>query len=458
MKRAWWSVREPAVVEGFGARLDGQVPMRVSGASLRVAPEAGTKRAWWMPVLRIVRNAFIAAVAMAVIPVATVAVRGDHLARMLYSSSPGIRGRVLVIAEPARAFGVARDPSITPMRVGLALNELQYRRSENGFLAIRPATRYVRPWRTGTLAADMFVGERSGFYDGPANQTILEAVAKGFTPREQAYLKALAEAPIWHEFDLVARAPAVDIVGGQLRIPFDPDALPEQRPLPSYRDNKEMAYAAVSRAAYYMSIGKPREAEQTLRSIISFGFALIDNGTMAMDELIGTVDVGIGRDALRRFYVIEHDPRASLPGLAPLPKGPFQNPLRSSRQGDVAELSPDEVRRQLLARLADPTRPRPERLRAVRELTLSQCTSVRGLLFGQPDEVRDAIEHAKTSLARYPSERAVVELETRLPSAAIVSSSASPVQSLLVSPSVVAGTVLGNPRLGACTLLLTGWE
>ena len=47
---------------------------------------------------------------------------------------------------------------------------------------------------------------------------------KGFSPREMEYLRSLATAPVWREFDLVARAPAVDAIGGQLRVPFAPEA------------------------------------------------------------------------------------------------------------------------------------------------------------------------------------------------------------------------------------------
>lgn len=454
MKRAWWAVREPAVTEGWSAPLDAQVPMRVSGATSRIARHEAARRPWWMPVLRVLRNALVAAVAMAVVPLATAAVRGDHFAKILYDSRSNVRERVRVVAEPVRAFGVARDPSITPMQAGIALNTLQYHRSETWqFVGIRPATHLGRPWRSQKLTPDMFESARPDLYDGPSSRTILEASVKGFTPREQAYLKALAEAPVWRTFDLVARAPAVDIVGGQFRLPFDPGAVAAQRPLPSYKESRELAFAAVSRAAYYMSIGRPREAEQTLRTVISFGFALIDNGTTTLDELIGTVIVGTGRDALRRFYAIEHDPRATLPELAILTKGSFNRASGAPRSG----MTRDEVRRELLARLADPTLPRPERFETVQALTMMQCTSAQELLFGQPDDVRDAIVHANSTLARYPSERALIDLGTRLPSAALVSSSASPVQSLLVSPAIVAGAVLRNPRMGACTLMLTGW-
>lgn len=455
MRRQWFREREPAVADGFGIPRAGQVPMRVSGAVPRVAPQERAGRSWAGSTLRLLRNALIGAVAMAVVPVTVVAVRGDFLAGVLYSSGSNARERVQVAAEPVRAFAVARDPSITPLQAGQALNELQYRRPPSpGFTSIVPAVRPVLPWRVAKLTPDMFRSSRSNLDNGPWSTTILDASVAGFSPRELAYLRELAESPVWQTFDLVARAPAVDMLGGQLRLPFDPDALPEQRPLPAYRVSKELAQAAVARAAYYMAIGQPREAEQVLRSIVSFGFAFIDNGTTTLDELIGTVIVGIGRNALQRFYVIEHDPRASLPKLAAPTKGSFRRVSAVAR----AHPSPDEVRRHLLAELADPTVPRPERFEAVRALSLVQCSSVRGLLFGQDDEVKRAIERSRDALARYPSERALIELQTRMPSVAAISAATSPMQSLFVSPATVAGVVLRNPRMAACTLLLTSGE
>ena len=87
--------------------------------------------------------------------------------------------------------------------------------------------------------------------------------------------------------------------------------MPEQRPLPSFEGSRELAYAAVSRAAYHMALGQRDSAETVLRSIVSFGFAFIDNGTSGLEAVIGSVIVAIGRDALHRFYV---DPARSARG------------------------------------------------------------------------------------------------------------------------------------------------
>jgi hypothetical protein len=451
MNRPWFGLREPAVAEGSGARVSGQVPMVANAGTMRVPDETMSRRSWWAAGVRVVRNAIIAAAMMATVPLAVVGLTGNFMAASLYSATSNTRTRMQAV-QPVRAFGVAADASVTPMQAGLALNALQYRRPPNGeFAVLEPATRPARPWRTHALAPDMFATARPDVYDGPASKSILEAAAKGFSAREQEYVRTLAESPIWNEFDLVARARAVDVVGGQLRLPFAPDALPEERPLPSFKDSKELAYAAVSRAAYYMSVGRTSDAEHALRSIVSFGFTIIDNGTTTLDELIGTVIVGIGRDALQRFYVLEHDPRALLPALAAPHSG---SSVRGASQPARA-MPPATVERLLLARLTNPATPRPERLETVRALSLMSCTNARGLLLGPSAEVTAAIERVRNTVARYPSERALVDLATRLPSLTRVSSASHSWQSVLVSPATVASVVLQNPRMAACTLILT---
>ena len=65
----------------------------------------------------------------------------------------------------------------------------------------------------------------------------------------------------------------------------------------------------VSRAAYHLAIGQRDSAEAVLRSIVSYGFSIADNGTGLIDQLSGRVVVGIGRSALENFYTVTHDPR-----------------------------------------------------------------------------------------------------------------------------------------------------
>jgi hypothetical protein len=263
----------------------------------------------------------------------------------------------------------------------------------------------------------------------------------------------LATAPVWREFDLVARARAVDMIGGQIRTPFGAEARPERRPMPTYKDSKELAYAAVARAAYYMAIGQPDTAEMVLRSIVSYGFAFIDNGTSELDELMGTVIVGIGREALGRFYYIRRDRRWNLQALWQ-PELVFDGSTLPPRK----PMTTDEARRALLLRIEDPAVPLGARFEGLRSLHASSCTNVPELLLGPRADVRAVLQRARNTVARYPSEQALVDLQARTLMPTSDAPSSNPIQSLAVSSATVAGVVLHNPRLASCTRVLTwGW-
>jgi hypothetical protein len=438
----------PNVSGIFGRAPREAAPLAARAPVSPSAPDIVAPRSWWRLGLRLVRNAAIAVAVMTLVPVGLVTWQGDRLARVMYPMN--IAGRAAV-AEPVRSFRLPTDPSITPMQAGIALEALQPARiAVPGFETIPPAVRPVATWRTVALAPDLFPTARPGLYDGPSSLSILEAAAKGFNPREMEYLRSLATAPIWREFDLVARAPAVDAIGGQFGIPFAPEALPEQRPLPSFKGSKELAYAAVSRAAYHMALGQRDSAEAVLRSIVSFGFTFVDNGTSGLEEVIGSVVVAIGRDALQRFYVIQHDPRADSPALA--------RPSRSmaaSFERTVPRTAHD-VQRRLLTNIEDPAVPLGVRYESLRMLSGTSCINVRELLFGPSAETKQVVERARHSLARYPSEVALVELLTRPTYSAPDVSSPNPIRTLAVSSASVAGVVLRNPRLASCTRILTG--
>ncbi|MEO8623212.1 MAG: hypothetical protein ABI625_19200, partial [bacterium] len=295
----------------FGIGEAAQVPAH-RGDYAPSAPEAPTRarRGWLSAAVRLVRNAAIAVLVMTAVPVGIVALNG---ARVWSWRTWGLNTNERVArVELLRPLLIPKDPSITPLQAGLAFSALNPVIASPGFPLLTAPNEPAMSWRTGTLADDMFAGVRPiSLFNGPSSQTILEAVAKGFTPKEMDYLRSLAASPAWREFDLVARAPAVDFIGGRFRIPFAADATVDRMPIPSYK--KEMAYASVSRAAYYMAIGQRDSAETALRAIVSYGFALVDNGTSLMDEMMGTVIIGIGRDALERYYLIAHAAQAARP-------------------------------------------------------------------------------------------------------------------------------------------------
>ena len=429
----------------FGVREEAQLPVPASPAPGLAGAPVRARRSWLAIALRIGRDALIAVALMTTVPIGIVAVTGNRV--WVYASwNTNVRARIAQSAG-ARPLALPKDPSITPMQAGLAFNALQEKVEAKGFPMIEPAVRPEASWEHAIITPDMFRTAQPTVYHGPNSQAILEAVAKGFTPKEMAYLKTLATAPVWKNFDLVARAPAVDFIGGRFKVPFGAGVTAPDLPIIRFKDVREIAYAATSRAAYHMALGQRDSAETILRSVLSFGYALVDNGTSMIDELIGTVIVGAGRDALQRFYVITSDPRASSPALMPPPRV-------DGKAGPAITRANEEERRRLIALSQDPKAFPGERYEALRMLSLSACTNVRELMFGPRIEVTNAYRAASTGLARTPAERALVELISREPKLARYPITYGPVTGMAMSAAAVAGTVLHNPRLETCTLII----
>ena len=440
----------PAGAAGvFGVREDAQLPAHGHGHAPPVADEPARPRRSWLGIAaRLVRNAAVAVAIMTMVPVGIVAFNGE---RMWSSGWGGTNTRARVAqVKLARSLMLPADPSITPMRAGLAFAALQPPVIPAAhFPVVAVPSRAEPSWRSAAITPDMFANGYSNLEQSPSSSVILERAAAGFSAKELAWLRVLATAPEWRDFDLVARAPAVDFIGGRFIIPFAPAATPEAMPLPRYKSAREMAHAAVSRAAYHLAIGQRDSAEVALRSIVSFGFALVDNGTSLIDELIGVVIVGEGRAGLERFYAITHDPRAGSPAVT--------SPVRAAGSGSgVAPAAPqpslDATRRRLIATVADPAVSRGERFEKLRMLSLSSCTNVRELMFGPREDVTGAMRDARQRLARYPSERALLDLVGRGIHPSSLNATDGPIEALAVSSATVAGVVLRNPRLATCTI------
>lgn len=130
---------------------------------------------------------------------------------------------------------------------------------------------------------------------------MVSKAARGVSAEELAYLRTVAESPVWRDVERVASAPSIDMIGGQFALPFRADAFSPAMPREQFNDSKALAHAAVSRAAYYVATGRPKEAEAALRTIVGYGFAMIDNGSNTLQVLIGRVITDIGRDGLHQL-------------------------------------------------------------------------------------------------------------------------------------------------------------
>ncbi len=429
--------------EAFGVGSAAHLPIAVRGGpGIARVSVPQDKRSVRSGVLGVLRNALVAVAFMALLPIGLVGTLGPHVWQSL-DFERGVFARVKE-SDVVRPFMLPKDASITPMMAGVALHVLEEPGRTGPFL--RPVAARERPWETTAITPEMFRTARPDVFEGPSPVRILEAGARGFSADEKAYLEKLAAAPIWRDFNLVARAQAVDVVGGRTVTPISSNATWAEYPIVTWRGPRELAYAAVSRAAWFESIGQRDSAEATLRAIVSVGFAAIDNGVTATDELVGNVIVGVGQNALARFYRLTNDPRAASAALAP---------VRTLTPAHVARRSPDVIRREWIARANDPAVPRAERIESLRILSLASCTSVRELMFGPRSDVTNAVAQAERTLSRYPAEGDLIRLSARLPRFQDGDLMSTPLQGIVASSASVVASLTGNPRLVTCSILVS---
>lgn len=412
--------------------------------------EQTNKRGWASVALHFARNALVGLVLLTAVPVAIVGWRSQHLSYNDYNRPFERVGRV----ERFRPLMAAKDPAITPLQAGMAFHALQSYKQNKEFPMVPVASSVERPWRTHRISADLFAssGPRMLAFDGPSPQHIVESVPGGFSETELAWLRTVADAPVWKDFDKVGAANAVDLIGGQYQLPFRDDAFAVAMPTTQFANTKELAYAGVSRAAYYLAIGQPAKSEAALRSIVSFGFVMIDNANSTIDALIGSVIVNIGRNGLEQFDVATHGTNVLAHDV------PGANSTQSSGVQRRLSVSSDQLHQRLLTDAANKDAPRGLRMEQLNQLSFATCTNIPEMIFGPSEETRAAFANAKTTLARYPSEQALLDLmldaTNRVPEKEIVKSAS---ERLIMGAAAVASTVTGNPRFAACTRIASNY-
>lgn len=406
--------------------------------------DGGTHRTSWVRgALRVVRNAVIGLALLSTVPLGLVASRRAEFI-------PNMSHLVAKTAEADRwrEFRAPVDASITPQAAGDALRRITTVRPRDKYPLRAVTTTHARPWSSIALAPDMFASMRTPQYIGPAAFMLIAKTPGGYSASEMAYLREVAAAPFWKDFDAVALAAQVDVVGGLYNTPFASDIQLFAFRTVGFADTKQIAYAAVSRATYYLASGKPAEAERVLRTIVSFGFTFVDQGVTALDAMVGRIIVDIGRDGLYHLY--QQTGRGDLVvRLEPVVRA---RPSVRARQTTFDEVS---ARAAAVSLIGDPTVPRSLRLEAIEMLSYgASCGSVHTMLTGPSDEMRSTITTARASMARYPSEQAFFDLvERTMENGPRVTRDAGMLGRVASGTASVLSAITGNPRIATCTRL-----
>jgi hypothetical protein len=278
----------------------------------------------------------------------------------------------------------------------------------------------------------------------------------GFSADERRWLEQLDASPRWAIWRRFVRAPSADIMGGRFVLPFATSLSALTMQIGS-AGMKEMAYATVARAALYRSRGERARGDTALREIITFGFHLVDNASDITHVLIGVVIVGIGHGALNDAFLLDGRPEGK--------EFQARTAIVKTRFGDdsvtaitATELDSRALRRRIIAGVTARRVSRGMRLSYYEELTLLPCTNVRELITGSAVDARTALARSRSSLVRFPSDAAFLDLWERTPVTTRwpewVNWKKSP--ATLVARSVyilahVSGWILHNPRIPGCT-------
>jgi hypothetical protein len=429
-----------------------------SGDDTDAAKGNGAKVAttWWKRAGRLLRNAAVGLALLTALPVGLLTMVRDNFLFVVFDAQERV-----VDMDHLRALRVPIDAAMSPAAAGEALGQLFPVAAQRDFVPRVAGAPGTRPAEAMTAIA--FPQGPVQQWWGPQHALLIRRAAEGLPVAEQAVLQRIANAPVWRTMDMVARAPWADVVGGRFETPFSTSATSMAMPMPYFMDIKVMGYAGVSRAAYYVSQRDYVRAEAALRTVLSVGFLLIDNGTSVMDALTGRLVVNTAREGLEQLYAVSGDQGMAANG-AVLVKGTGKSKgmMRDRRAGQTFE----RVRAQQLQDIRNPALPRSLRFSQLDALQWSSCASLREVFLGPSADVQAANAYALRELARTPAERDYVRLASRaLANAPYVpralASSGSPPHGPLeilgaTGVAQIVSTVTGKPQLATCTGAILG--
>lgn len=372
-----------------------------AGASVRGAPAWPT-----VALVGIVLGAFAAVIpAMTLVPASAVgavfaAIGGSSYERTLR------RGAV---AEAYRPYMVAVDSSVTAAEAGELLHSLA-RAGLGSHEAEKfrdPARLYDEPW--------LVEGPPEGFRPEATpywSDTIWTWVERGLSPAEESYLRDVAEHPARGDFSRLATAADLDFIRAYYRLPFDDDDTYFSLPIPRTIGLRSAANTHLARAALQAAAGRHEEAERTVREVISVGFLMTDAAPNLISNLVGSILVQTGGDALGNALRVAGNTDGSEALAASV-----QAADRAAERMSVAAAptSGGTAYLQRLPQVAEDVRALPGlRWEAAHLVTVfSPCANLRRVVFGPDDEYFAWMDRVRSSLVRYPSEDAYFDVAMR---------------------------------------------
>lgn len=379
-----------------------------------------------------------------IVPTATIAVTstlGAVLAEIAVPTFISVQEMAGAV-EVLRRYRLDSDAAIRPEAAGVALHNLSFVGSAPLPEAQERPPEIAHP--------DHWFPNPDVFPDIFQEQVAYDLMAVPLNGRSQDEQDALrqAAAHLAHsQIELLARAPAADIVRTRWFTPFPESMTIWSLPWARFTALRYAALAHISRAAVEASQGRPAAAEETIREVISSGFLLIDEGPTLIGNLMGVVIANMGGDALEGLY-------ASMGRTTELRQIQWaRESAASAAHISRVGLAGEDIRALLLG-IPDLVE-NEDALRGLRWEylatfnMLAPCINLQKMVFGADESYMDWIERSRRSLVRYPGE---VSLFNIAGSREIAQATAREQGGFLAQ--LVSLTMGGQARTGDCASLI----
>jgi hypothetical protein len=390
-----------------------------------------------------------------VAPLLLVPYQGAWLAEVASNDATSTLQRLRVTMAYSRVAPTV-DPSISPLTAGRNL----YQALDLTRLG-PPRESYPRNAASGHASLPsldtmplLFAGQTH--LGLPHHELVWRRARGGMASEEREWLEEFATHPIWALVDTVAKAAEVDALGGEFVQPFPDSAQFASLPLPAQQAVRLIVHGNVSRAAYYASIGQSDSARAILQRGMGFARAFATTAgaysihtsyalVRITEAAIAAHDSVFGNPDAERLRAIRDSLRIGEDAFV-------ASSANAVRQGVGAAA----VRAQALRSLRNQQLPASSRFEQLFSVSMTQCTSLSEVLFGPSPELRAAFLYARDSVARFESERRVVEMITRAPDGFADSQWAergAPIQ-IVGRMMHFTGRLLGSRRVQGCAQLL----
>ncbi|MDX1494691.1 MAG: hypothetical protein R3253_11555 [Longimicrobiales bacterium] len=313
-------------------------------------------------------------------------------------------------AEAYRPYRVDPDSTVTAIRAGELLHSLaRAGLGPHDAPEFRePVESFEEPWIAET-PPEGFRVEAAPYW----SDTSWTWVERGLSAEESEFLRSVAEHPAREHFSTLASATALDFVGAYYRLPFDADDTYFSLPIPRTAGLRSAAHSHLALAALHAAAGRHDEAQQTVREVISVGFLLTDKAPSLLTNLVGSILVRVGGDALASAYAVAGDVSE-----AEALRAVVQAAEAASERMAVAVVGPrpggDDFLEHL-PRVAEDPRALPGlRWEAAHLVTVfTPCANLRRVVFGPDEEYYAWMDRVRASLVDFPAEEAYFEVAMR---------------------------------------------